>query len=909
MNGQYNTGDIVLHNWKLVRLIGEGSFGRVYEAEREEFGRVYKAALKIITIPQSQSEIRYVMADGMDEKSASSYFKGIVEELLGEFSIMSKLKGNSNVVSCEDFTVNQHTEGIGWDIIIRMELLTPLIDHAQGKTLTRRDVMQLGIDICHALELCQKANIIHRDIKPDNIFFSEMGEYKLGDFGIARTVEKTTGELSKKGTYTYMAPEIYRGEDYGSSVDIYSLGIVLYRMLNANRTPFLPDYPALIQHGDKEEALRNRFSGAQIPKPKGADGRLAEIVLKACAFNPNERHSSPMQLREELEAILYTKEEAQMIYPHGHAMPLNPNEYAQTPLPRSENEEQNRTEALLAGSGAQDLNAGVIIDATNLDGQKNPGGGGNEALGNQAQHHAYPHSYLAHPGDFGQDYNNLGHSPDAHHVHVKQKRKIPLAAMISSIAVAAVLLVVAIVVLLLPPDASEDAPPVREAFRSKNFITGTTRNAGNSSARRADGTLIDNSELIRDTAKFTFLILGTDGSDTDAIMVATLDTANRTFDVVNIPRDTLVNVSWGVKKANSIHANMRVRHMGEKNAEVNAMESTVEAFADLLGFEVDYWVVVNMQAFIALVDAVGGVDFYVPVNMRYTDEHQGLYINYSQGMHNQLNGIQALEVLRFRAYPNADIGRIGTQQGFLHTAAEQVLSKREHIDLLEFAEIMLTHLVTDIPLNHLVWFAEVFLQLEPENITFHTMPGNYSDSLEGQAYVTVYVDMWLELVNSKLNPFSVEITEDDVSVLTRRNERELYLTSGNRQGNPQWGINASAPRNEVSTTEPQGNASAPPPIEAQSIEVRYGRFGLPGSPDAPEFALRMRDETVTLNVMVEPVGVEDIPQWSTSNADVFEVTPTTPEANEAIVRAIGHGVATLTVTVGNASQDVTVRIS
>ena len=127
MSGQYNIGDIVLGNWKLTSILGEGSYGRVFEAVREDFGRTYKSALKIITIPQNQGEIKSIMADGMDGGSVTSYFKSIVEELVDEFTIMSKLKGRSNVVSYEDHHVIQHKNGIGWDIIIRMELLTPLL--------------------------------------------------------------------------------------------------------------------------------------------------------------------------------------------------------------------------------------------------------------------------------------------------------------------------------------------------------------------------------------------------------------------------------------------------------------------------------------------------------------------------------------------------------------------------------------------------------------------------------------------------------------------------------------------------------------------------------------------------------------------------------------------------------------
>ena len=348
MNGQYNPGDIVLHNWKLIRPIGEGSFGRVFEAQREDFGRIYKAALKIITIPQNKSEIQSILADGMDEDSATTYFRSFVEELVDEFSLMAQLKGNSNIVSYEDHKVIQHTVGIGWDIIIRMELLTPLLQYASGRTMHRKDIMKLGMDICRALELCQKYNIVHRDIKPENIFVSDNGDFKLGDFGIARTVEKTTSGLSKKGTYTYMAPEVYRGEAYGSSVDIYSLGIVLYRILNNNRAPFFPDYPITITHRDRESALAKRIGGVQFPIPKNADGRLAEIVMKACAYNPKFRFSSPMQMREELEAILYYSEEAAVIYPRGDEVPINPDGSNGPSKPRQKHTQSDSTVGLFA---------------------------------------------------------------------------------------------------------------------------------------------------------------------------------------------------------------------------------------------------------------------------------------------------------------------------------------------------------------------------------------------------------------------------------------------------------------------------------------------------------------------------------------------------------------------------------
>ena len=325
---EYSVDAAVLDGWNITRLLGEGSYGKVFEIERSEFGQTYRAALKVITVPQSSAEVRSVISEGMSVSQAEAYFHGIVEELMHEFSIMFKLKGTANVVSCEDLRVLEHPDGIGWDILIRMELLHPLLPYVYQHPMARRDIIRLGIDICKALELCQRYNIIHRDIKPENIFISDNRDYKLGDFGIARTIERTTSGLSKKGTYSYMAPEVYAGKEYGFSVDTYSLGLVLYRMLNKNRGPFLPQPPEAITFSSREQALARRMSGEPLPRPFYGEGRLGEIVLKACAFDPKERYSSPQQLRQELEAILYTQTDAAVIYPDGDELAMDRESYA-----------------------------------------------------------------------------------------------------------------------------------------------------------------------------------------------------------------------------------------------------------------------------------------------------------------------------------------------------------------------------------------------------------------------------------------------------------------------------------------------------------------------------------------------------------------------------------------------------
>lgn len=298
-------------SWTIVREIGSGSYGTVYEIQKKDFDYIYKSALKVISVPQKSDEVEQLRRNqSMTQEELEIYFNGIASDIVKEFEIMSKLKGITNIVSYQRHEIKKHEDGIGCDIYIEMELLTPLDQYMKDHTLTGRDVIQLGIDMCTALERCQKFRIIHRDIKPANIFISEQGDFKLGDFGIAKVLEKHTAlDLSKKGTYNYMAPEVYRGEDYNFSVDLYSLGIVLYKLLNFNRIPFMPNYPAKQTRDDMAHALARRMRGDKLPYPAQDHSRLADIILKACSFDARMRYSSPTDMKTDLEAILYRAKE------------------------------------------------------------------------------------------------------------------------------------------------------------------------------------------------------------------------------------------------------------------------------------------------------------------------------------------------------------------------------------------------------------------------------------------------------------------------------------------------------------------------------------------------------------------------------------------------------------------------
>lgn len=279
--------DIRWPGWEVVEEIGSGSYGNVYKIRRTLVNMVEYAALKIITIPRNVSEIDDLIDEGYEKSSVTEHYKKQKDDIVREYELMASLKGCPNIVHAEDISIVQQPNYVGWDIYIKMELLTPLKKAARN--MQESDIVKMGMDICNALMICKKNNVIHRDIKPANLFVSDTGIYKLGDFGVAKTVAKT-----QRGTYAgteqFMAPEVYADKEYGASVDIYSLGLVMYWLLNNRRFPFVPQ--GIVPVSEEEKAKKRRLSGEFLPDPVNGSRELKNIVLKACAFDPRARYES-----------------------------------------------------------------------------------------------------------------------------------------------------------------------------------------------------------------------------------------------------------------------------------------------------------------------------------------------------------------------------------------------------------------------------------------------------------------------------------------------------------------------------------------------------------------------------------------------------------------------------------------
>ncbi len=290
--------------WQIGKRIGGGAYGVVYEAIRREYDVENHAAIKIISVPASESEVDTLRSEGLSVEATKTHFQAIVNDFVNEIRLMLSLEGRPNIVNVKDYKVVEKEGEFGWYIFILMELLTPFAVYTCDKKLSEKEVIKLGWDICTALEVCTQEKIIHRDIKLGNILVhKKTGTFKLGDFGIARKLENVTGGLSQRYTPKYMAPEVATSTNYDARVDIYSLGIVMYQLLNGMRIPF-QDNKQINTMLDIENAVRRRNTGEALPVPCDASPAMADLILRACAYDPNMRFASATEMKQALVSVV-----------------------------------------------------------------------------------------------------------------------------------------------------------------------------------------------------------------------------------------------------------------------------------------------------------------------------------------------------------------------------------------------------------------------------------------------------------------------------------------------------------------------------------------------------------------------------------------------------------------------------
>ena len=355
---------------------------------------------------------------------------------------------------------------------------------------------------------------------------------------------------------------------------------------------------------------------------------------------------------------------------------------------------------------------------------------------------------------------------------------------------------------------------------------------------------------------YTVLILGRDtggGGNTDTMLLASYDVTNQKATVMSIPRDTMVNVPWDVKRINSVY---NYYGGGEKG-----IQHLYKEIAQLVGFEPDYQVVVEWDGVGEIVNAMGGVYFDVPRDMNYDDPTQDLHIHQKKG-YRLLNGDDAMQVIRYRhdnrkngvmlGYPDGDLGRIKTQQAFLTAMLEQLLKWKNLTNISEFITVFEKNVETDLTYQNIFWFAQkaALGGLSMDSVKFVTMPNRdvsvYSPSVSRlvgynswQSYVVPNARELLELVNNDLSPFVEKFTMSDLDIMSKNSDGSISSSTGyvedKKAARPPELVFSEEPEEPEYTLDENGNPIDPVTGLPLPIDPVTGEPILPGEadPDAP----------------------------------------------------------------------------
>lgn len=381
--------------------------------------------------------------------------------------------------------------------------------------------------------------------------------------------------------------------------------------------------------------------------------------------------------------------------------------------------------------------------------------------------------------------------------------------------------------LVVPPDVSNNTTP---SASTNNETQKEPQSGGTQTEQEPE----PETEALngRKQDYYTFILVGKDtggGGNTDTLLFTSYDVPGGTMDIMSIPRDTMINVPWNIKKINAVYASSR------------GVEGLKTEIGHLTGVTPDFYVAIEWEAIGEIVDALGGVWFDVPYNMDYDDPYQDLYIHQQKG-YRLLTGDDAMQVIRWRknngeSYGIGDSGRQQVQQEFLKALAKQCLQIKNWTKVSSFAEIFFKNVETDIPWNNVLWFAQKAMGLKMENINFHSMPGDdqgwyYTPSLGGNlAYFFADPAGIVEMVNDHFNPFAREITEDDLQIVYKNKDASLGVTNG-ELADPKMAIPSvkppSPPKPEEEESAEDGDELTLPDESGES-----GEPTLPGEGDEP----------------------------------------------------------------------------
>lgn len=247
--------------------------------------------VKTITVPASQTQMDALLLTGAfpDSAAALDYFREQAESISGEAELLQRLSKLEGFLAYNECTLSTPGDNqLGYQVNLVSPFRRSLERYIRTSPVTHLEMVNLGLDLCAALACARRAGYLYVDLKPSNIFITDEKEYKIADLGFVALDALPFTSMPEKYLSPYTAPELREPlEVIGTSADTYSVGMILYRLLNNGKLP-----------------APNRDWSEPLNAPVNADQEIWEIVMKACAPNPADRWESPTAMGQALVAYM-----------------------------------------------------------------------------------------------------------------------------------------------------------------------------------------------------------------------------------------------------------------------------------------------------------------------------------------------------------------------------------------------------------------------------------------------------------------------------------------------------------------------------------------------------------------------------------------------------------------------------
>lgn len=361
--------DPVFEQWYTENQLGSGTDGKVYSIIRKNAdGSAERSVLKMIRLGENRSEkksFNTIVEKDEAGDSEESYYETIIKNITDNIAVIQRVDNGKRFVKYEEWETRRTSDGKGYAVLIRLERARSLTDLLSELSFTLDETLRIGVSICRSLVRCRDFGYIYPNLKPENILFDEKGICKLGDFGSFSCLEPSKTSLAFKRTQYYMAPEFIRTGNVNGTVDTYSLGLVLYSLINRGRLPFTEKYPEKVTVSSLDLSMQKRLDGEELPEPALCDEALFRIIKKACAYKVEERYLSPKQMLADLKNALEKKPFEETVYEDIYSVSSEGKEPFRAP---SEPEPQQKTEQAGKPPKAVSLREEIQIpDVTPMD--------------------------------------------------------------------------------------------------------------------------------------------------------------------------------------------------------------------------------------------------------------------------------------------------------------------------------------------------------------------------------------------------------------------------------------------------------------------------------------------------------------------------------------------------------------